>query len=876
MKKKLISFFLGISLVISFSHAFSQTSNDDEEVMLAFRFPAIGSVYVSSFLNSKTNQIYLPVIELFNLFQIVYEPDVKNFTVRGNYLNVDNPFIINLSTMQINLGKQIHNITPDDFRIGAMDFYLSPAVFEKVFSLSFTANIDYLNLTLITENKLPVQEKQERESKRNKMSASLTKQDDFPLIYNRKRKILGGAMLDYALNGIYTKSTNSFGYTITGGLEVLGGDIQGTVIGSNESGMMSSMQSSGLRWRFVVRDSPYFSSFTVGQLSTTGLSGKQIRGFAFSNNPIEPRKNYDTYVFDGNTEPQSEVELYLNDQLIAYMRSDELGYYRFNVPISYGTSRLSTRVYTPSGEVIMIDREMQVPFTFLPPGVVTYKIQGGAIEKSQTDSTLNVYAGHGDVAVGITKWLTGSIGADIAATKEWFPTRFFYGSLSTRIAKQYIFNIDIAYDNYYRFSGSVMYPSDLSINFIYTHFPNFGPFNSLRTMEDFTGSIYVPIKIFGLKTGLRFGGQHIQFPGRTTSKFNIDFSSRIYQFNLRVNYRNAFSQVQNLTIFSEHSLVTSLTYTINRTPGIPVFVRGTFIRGQALFDIKSGNFAQVDLQLSRTLFRNARLNINLGYNFFQKSLASELGFTLDLNILRSTTTFNSIENTIAMRQSLNGSIGVDSRSAKIELSNREQVGRAGVSVVSYVDNNNSGIYDKGDEILPYNSVILDNPVTARVGRDSILRLSQLQSYYRYNLKVNRNALADPTLVPLMGEFSFVTDPNQYKRIEIPFYRGGILDGTVSIERSTGLQGQGGLRLLIKGVNNKYEQTVRTFADGGFYAMDIPPGIYTLEIDQAQLGFLGVSKPPAALQFEIKASAQGDYIEGQKIVLVPDPEKPEGK
>jgi hypothetical protein len=196
--------------------------------------------------------------------------------------------------------------------------------------------------------------------------------------------------------------------------------------------------------------------------------------------------------------------------------------------------------------------------------------------------------------------------------------------------------------------------------------------------------------------------------------------------------------------------------------------------------------------------------------------------------------------------------------------------------VSYVDNNNSGIYDKGDEILPYNSVILDNPVTARVGRDSILRLSQLQSYYRYNLKVNRNALADPTLVPLMGEFSFVTDPNQYKRIEIPFYRGGILDGTVSIERSTGLQGQGGLRLLIKGVNNKYEQTVRTFADGGFYAMDIPPGIYTLEIDQAQLGFLGVSKPPAALQFEIKASAQGDYIEGQKIVLVPDPEKPEGK
>jgi hypothetical protein len=421
-----------------------------------------------------------------------------------------------------------------------------------------------------------------------------------------------------------------------------------------------------------------------------------------------------------------------------------------------------------------------------------------------------------------------------------------------------------------------MYPSDLSINFFYTHYTQTGPYNVQNATEDITGSIYLPIRIFKLKTGFRFAGQHAQLDGYTLSKINFDFSSRIWKFNFRINYRNAFSQTKNLTVFTEHSLTTSLTYTIARTPGVPIFVRGTFIRGQSLFDIKSGKFIQGDLQLSRTLFRNARLNINLGYNFQQKLFGTEVGFSFDMNILRSTTTFNSVGNATALRQSLNGSIGVDSRSAKIELSNREQVGRAALSVVSYIDNNNSGIYDKDDEILPYNSVILDNPVTARVGRDSVLRLSQLQSYYRYNLKVNRNALADPTLVPLMGEFSFVTDPNQYKRIEIPFYRGGIIDGTVSIERPAGLQGQGGLRLLIKGVSNKYEQTVRTFSDGGFYAMDIPPGIYTLEIDQAQLGFLGVSKPPAALQFEIKASAQGDYIEGQKIVLVPDPENPEGK
>ena len=69
MKKKFISFFLSISFTFFISLAFSQT-NSDEEVMLAFRYPAIGGVYISSILNDQTKQTYLPVMELFNLFQI--------------------------------------------------------------------------------------------------------------------------------------------------------------------------------------------------------------------------------------------------------------------------------------------------------------------------------------------------------------------------------------------------------------------------------------------------------------------------------------------------------------------------------------------------------------------------------------------------------------------------------------------------------------------------------------------------------------------------------------------------------------------------------------------------------------------------------------
>jgi hypothetical protein len=32
------------------------------------------------------------------------------------------------------------------------------------------------------------------------------------------------------------------------------------------------------------------------------------------------------------------------------------------------------------------------------------------------------------------------------------------------------------------------------------------------------------------------------------------------------------------------------------------------------------------------------------------------------------------------------------------------------------------------------------------------------------------------LAPALDKFSFVADPNQYKRIEIPFYRTGVAEG----------------------------------------------------------------------------------------------------
>jgi hypothetical protein len=840
-----------------------------EEILLAFHHPALENVYVNCMYSSINGQMYLPVTELFNLLEVNYQPDIINFTVKGNYLKSENPYDINLSTMNIRLGNKDYPLTPDDFRIGEMDFYLSPAIFEKVFELEFTVNINYLTLTLTTDKVLPVVEKQKRENARKKLDQQQSGKEDSPLAYNRKRKVIGGGMLDYVINTAFENNFQNVDYSISGGMEVLGGDIQGTVSGNKASDGSNNLQTNNLLWHYVVRSNPYFSRFSVGQLSTTGLQSWQIKGIAITNNPIQPRKMFNSYIIDGNTEAESEVELYLNEQLINYKRADELGYYRFDAPISYGTSRVSIKIYTPQGELKVIDREIQVPFTFLPKGVVTYNVQAGVGDNTYVSAVNHDYVGHGDVAAGITNWLTASAGAEYTGKKLLPSNPLLYGSLSARVAKQYLMDLDFAPNSLYRFSGSVLYATNSSVNVIYTHFTSKGSLNTLNATDDISANLYLPLKLLGMSCGLRLSGEHTLLESSSSTRYTADLSARIGVFNFRLNYNDNFISKENVNYFGQGLLTTAVTYTIAHTPGIPVYVSGMFLRGQGIYDVRNNQFTEANLQLSRTLLKTGRLNITLTRNLIQNVWTVQVGLSIDLKFVRSITTFNSVGKEKSLVQSFNGSLGFDARNANIEALNRAQVGQCAASVILFIDNNNNGIYDKGDEILPYKAVSLDNPTVMNIGKDGILRLSQLQSYFKYNLKVNRTAIPDPTLVPMKDEFSFITDPNQYKNIEIPFCRGGTINGSVFVDKDNVIQPQGGLRLFLKGVDSKYEETIRTFNDGGFYAMDLPTGKYTLEVDPAQLGFLMAKPKDGALKFEIKALSDGDALEGLKIVLIPE-------
>jgi hypothetical protein len=857
--------FFAIAVILSWFLP-ARTTAQEEEVLLSFKYPGIGYVYINSIYNPGTNTTYLPITELFSLMEIGQNPNPSGFSVNGIFLTNGEPYSINLTSRKITVGKVSKQISPDDFRIRETEYFLRPALFEELFGLRFTVDIMHLTLSLETTHLLPVQERKAREKARKKMDSGNQETSFYPLQYGRKRKFFSGMMADYTINGYYTpEESPAFGYTLSGGAELFGGDVSGTVIGLINTEGSSDFAFSSLRWRYAILSNPYISGVSAGDMVTTGLQPVSFRGISVTNDPIEPRRLFENYVVDGYTEPQSEVELYVNERITDFQRANELGYYRFTIPVNYGSTRISTRIYTPSGKVISNDKQMQVPFNFLPPGTVTYNLQAGTTDLGTTETINSQWIGQGNMVAGITSWLSASAGAQHLGNQFDYQNLFWYGNISARIAKQYLASLDIAPGFYNRLTATVLYPNNMSVAFTCTKFGSNELYNSRGAREEITGNVYFPFSLFGLQSGFRVGGEYLNLSLNSLTRYRAELSTRLGRFYLRFNYRDNLLVTGEEKLFGEGVLTTSVIYNISRSPGVPVFIQGMFLRGQTSFDIRRKLMQTSEIQFSKTILKKGRINFTGGYNHLTSSVYGQIGVTVDLKNLRSATQAGYGNEQLYFQQNFTGSIGWDMPNHRINLSNRQQVGRSAVSVRQFIDKNSNGKYDREDELLPNKGIKLDQSSLMQIGKDSILRITQIQSYYRYNVQVNRNAIADPTLIPLKDEFSFIADPNQYKMLEIPYYRGGTAEGKVILKKNGTGVGQGGLRVMIINTESHYQQVVRTFHDGSFYAMELPPGNYTLFADTIQVGFLKAQQKEP-VHFTIRSLASGDMAEGLSVLL----------
>lgn len=835
---------------------------EDESFMLVFRHTAVEKCYVSAIYSE--DQVYLSMGELFSLLCIYYEQENQGRILFGRFPE-DCQWEILVDDMIFRMDRDVFSLAEDDFRMGKMDMYLTPAVFSQLFGLHFTINLSTLNLTLESDHILPVEERERSKRLRRQLGSSRSDSLEYPMHHPRDRRMAGAGMVDYRLGAILGNSSRNLNYGVTGSMELLGGDIRGAIHGLQRA-TGHYLDLSDFQWRWVLPRNPLLTSIRAGQIMTTGITAKQITGCAVTNDPVMPRKTCGVHVVDGHTVPESDVELFVNHRLIDFVRADELGYYRFDIPLNYGTMRVSIHIYTPDGRTYTREKQMQVPYSFLPRGVMSYRLQGGFESADASPLQERKQVVHGDLGWGIFRGLTARIGADYLGPHA---TPLYYGSFSSRLFQQYLFNIDIAPGVCCRVDGGVTYPDNKSFRFSWTRSSGTGWNQYLPAGSGLTAGIYFPVKMAGLNHGFRMWGTRQTFANdRSSETYRAGYNTRMGRTDLRLNYtEHRYTRSYGLSPVRHALASAAVACNLPRDRRFPGILNGMFVRLQVQYDMHRNEWHSSGIQLSQSLGRHSRFQLNADYSHSGRSMGLQGTVTVDLPFIRSSTRFNWSDSRHQLSQLVSGSLAYDSDRGYLSAGNRSMAGQCGVSIRMFIDSDGNGVLNTGEQIIPARAVRIHGGGTLLPCRDSLLRITRLHNYWTYQVEVVQNALPDPTLAPQQSRFSFQADPNRFKPIDIPLYRTGVIAGYVTIRTASGeTDGLGGIRLHLKEKGREEKRIIRSFTDGGFYAMNLLPGKYTLEVDPVQLGFLNAQSIPQRLEFEIRSLAGGDLIEHLKFRL----------
>lgn len=836
------------------------TDDQPEEVGLVFRYKGgINNVVVTAYY--WNNQFYLPVNSLFSILGINHKFDTQSKKVFGYYLKKNNPYVINFSSRTITFNHHTYPLNKDDFIIGKLDYYLLPKVFAKVFNLKFSVDFSQLSMSLKTPDTMPVVTLYEQQQKRANIATHSLYRPDYNIIYPRKRHILDGGFLDYNGNVNISQTGNVYGYDLDGGAEVLGGDIQGYVNGSYSNGS-TYLDANNIRWRYGIRSNPYLSQVSLGQLSTDGLFNASYTGIKVTNQPINFRYSYVNYAYRGKADPGSDVELYINGQLIDFKKADNLGNFSFRIPLIYGNSLVSIRIFGPYGTVRTIEKRFQIPYTYLKPGEFNYFIDAGKLQSALVNESNKDYMAQSGVIYGFNNWLTDKFGVDYVNSSQ-YNRPVVYNSLSARIAKQYLMSVDLAPNNFYRFNAGVSYPSLANWQIGFGHYVGNTLYNSGSSSNNYSVNMYVPIHLGNFPFSWQIGSNGSMLKNYTSINYNTSIIMQILGASFQLGYNDRSLFVKNSANVNESNLNATLTYTFYSRARL---LRGLTLRSELINQMNPWKVGTFDLQAIKTVHNNFQFNFDFGRNFQVGYSYLSVGLQINLDKVQSTTTYQNSGGQAYVGESVRGSIGYDSENKDFAFTNRHEVGASAATVRYYVDSNNNGKYDQGEKVLKDNVMRLWRSTSSYQDKNGIVHYFDLQPYNKYNATIDTNLISNPVLFPGVSKFAFVTGANYFKTVNIPFYPTGVISGMVSQKADTTQQPIAGMQVHIHSVAGNYNKTLQTFNDGSFYSMGVPVGKYIAEVDSSQLSFLDAKSIPDTIHFRVKALPNGDFIDSLNFVL----------
>jgi len=820
-------------------------------------------------------ETFLPLGQLASLLTLVIRTQPEQGTAEGFVLSEARSFSLNVAQARLTLADQTQVFDPALVRLQSDDIYVASSLLSRWLPLDFEVNLSSLILRVKPRERLPLQERLERERLAAKIGARTGDEDTGYPRHAMPYRLLGVPFIDQTLGiglqagqGSQQTSVNYTAYLtsdllgmesalfVTSSKQRPQPDVRFTLARHDpDAGLLGPLRARSVMFGSAV-SVPSVANIASSSLASTGV------GLMLSNRPITQPTSFDRHTLHGDLPPGWDVELYFNEGLVGFQASRADGRYSFDdQPLAYGSNEFRLVFHGPLGQHRIEKQSFLLEQSSTPPGTFYYNL-------AERDDGAGQSRTVAQFEWGLNKYFTGTGG--FVRLPALAGSNATDGQIYTTLGLRTFWQSYMLSSDFFRSpnggwlneSGVKTRVGSTALSYSHTQLwdfnsPLFLPSTDLLRTRDklrLDGTIpsvgflpRLPVTLELRREQFQLGRSNLALTGRVAAYVNGTSMSNQLSWQSAGSNPTASGALQLSRKVGDMGLSGQLSYSLKPQAKLETIVLSGNKRLGEDYLLNLGLVRSVS---SGDMLYTAGLNKSLG----------RYGLSLSASYSSSGTFAVGVQLFIAM--------GREPRQGQWRFDALPKTDSGAASVRVFLDDNANGVMDPGEEPIQNVAMTVNGSrALARTDAAGIAWLDRLPTRQHVDIAVDTQTLEDPYWVPQRKGVRLVPRPGHAAELDFPVALTSEIDGTVYFVEKTSRRGIGDVQIELLDSGGKVVSSIKSSSDGYYIVPAIPQGRYSLRVSPQQLQQLDIIDPG---EREITITPDVKSINGVDFLLSRNP------